>query len=291
MNEGTRRLSTWNISGKDQVYCNAKVQTLRDGTKKITCFSRPVFRRDGFEEIEFKSLYEAECELLRPPRQEIKKKSVKNMTDSTRRAKNKIFEIALANKWDYMITGTLDGDIIDRYDAAAFGKKLKKWLDNQVQRRGISYLVIPERHKDGAIHIHGLISEGLDMIPSGTYKIPGKKKPVKLSTLKKRGIKPEDAQEVFNIKGWKYGFSTAVKIGGSDTDAQKVSTYMTKYITKDMEKIFGNFTMRAVISLGNYLSSAATSIMPLCPLNMRLFYAKILGLLNIFTARNRISSF
>ena len=37
---------------------------------------------------------------------------------------------------------------------------------------------------------------------------------------------------------WKYGFSTAIKLEGQYS---KVVNYISKYISKDSEKIFGNY--------------------------------------------------
>ena len=164
----------------------------------------------------------------------------KNRADSIKRAKDKLFEIAIANKWEYMITLTLDSDKIDRYSKEEVLKVISKWFDNQVQRRDVKYLVVPELHKDGAIHFHGLVSGGLTYKFSHTYKIPNEKKPVKINTLTRRGISVDDkgVKKVYNVKNFPYGFSTAVELDGA---AERVAVYMTKYITKDLQKIFGSY--------------------------------------------------
>lgn len=42
---------------------------------------------------------------------------------------------------------------------------------------GLAYVLVPERHKDGAIHLHGFINESLPLSDSGTMKLPGAKRP------------------------------------------------------------------------------------------------------------------
>jgi hypothetical protein len=139
-----------------------------------------------------------------------------------------------------MVTFTLDKDKVDRYNPDEVQKKFAKWLDNMVQRKGLCALIVPELHQDGAIHFHGLINDSLKMKFSETYKIKGTKHPVKISTLRKKGKKPtdEDVKAVYNVVDYKLGFSTAVPL---DENVSAVSFYMTKYATKDLGKIFGNY--------------------------------------------------
>ena len=231
---------------------NAKVRILPNGQVKVTAFRKGVYREKGFEKIECFSRYEEELKSRKVGTYETEKLKKlaekelleitedKSRKDSVKRAKDKIFEIASANKWDWMITLTLDKDKIDRYDPKEVQKLVCKWFDNQVQRKGFKYLIVPEEHEDGAIHFHGLCNNALDFVFSEHYKIKGKKKPVALSTLKKCGYKPgdKDVKEVFNIKNFPYGFTTALPL---DDNVVAVSLYMTKYITKDLKKIFGSF--------------------------------------------------
>ena len=44
------------------------------------------------------------------------------------------------------------------------------------------------------------------------------------------------ATKIYNLPLWKYGFSTATKI----RDSGKASSYITKYITKDLSRILQN---------------------------------------------------
>lgn len=145
-------------------------------------------------------------------------------TDSIKRAIDKAFEIGLANDFKYFITLTLDKEKIDRYDRVLIYKKLRSWLCNRVQRNKMDYILFPEYHKleDGqterAIHFHGLVNaEGLDLVDSGR--------------------KTKAGQEIFNLTNWKYGFSTVIELDGRTA----IVRYVTKYITKGNEKIFGKY--------------------------------------------------
>lgn len=242
------------ICSEDDVTYNAKVKMLRDGQVKVSCFTKGVYRERGARPLDMYSFYEeqkksrplgtAEAEKLRKLAEKELLQCAEDISrsDNIKRAKDKVFEIASANKWDYMVTLTLDKDKIDRYNKEEVKKLVCKWLDNKVQRKGLTYLIVPEYHSDGAIHFHGLTNDKLDFVSAERYKIKGNKKPVGLSTLRKYGFKPtdENVQEVFNVNDFPYGFTTAVKL---DDNVTAVSIYMTKYITKDLKKIFGSFYM------------------------------------------------
>ena len=222
------------IASKNQIYYNSKVKYLSNGSCKVTCFNKPIYKAVGWESTENKHL----------PDKTAKSRSDTNevRSDSVKRAKDKIFEIALANEWNYMVTFTLDESKVNRYDSKEVKRKFCKWLENMVQRKGLKALIVPELHKDGAIHFHGLINDSLDLVHSGTYKVTGKKKPVRLSTLKKMKLTPgsENVRDVYNITNYKLGFATAVELDGNK---EAVSFYMTKYATKelDLHKILGKF--------------------------------------------------
>lgn len=79
------------------------------------------------------------------------------------------------------------------------------------------YLIIPEYHKDKAIHVHGLLSGNFQMLDSGK--------------------KTKTNRTVYNMQDWKFGFSTAVEL---DEHTNAVSFYITKYCCKDFTKIFGS---------------------------------------------------
>lgn len=132
---------------------------------------------------------------------------------SIRRSKTLISDLVLCNKFDLFATFTFAKD---RQDLRKCKDRMSKWLDNQrVTNKSLKYLIVPEFHKDGkSIHFHALIQkfDESKLIYSGVIQ---------------RG------RQVYNIKNYKNGFTTAVKID----NIEKVSSYVKKYITKDMPHI------------------------------------------------------
>jgi hypothetical protein len=72
------------------------------------------------------------------------------------------------------------------------------------------------------------------------YSSPLFKKPVKLKTLKNKGISPDTCKKVYNIREWEksFGWCTAIELYGNRV---AIARYITKYLTKDCEKIFGKY--------------------------------------------------
>ncbi len=117
-------------------------------------------------------------------------------------------------------------------------KKLRRWLENQVKRKDMKYLLIPERHKNGGIHCHALINDCFDMVDSGTRLVTGYNKPVTLKTIdEKKNLHVRNV--VYNIPEWKYGFSTAIPV---ENNSAALAFYITKNILqKGNNKIFGKY--------------------------------------------------
>lgn len=177
------------------------------------------------------------------PRKEFKECVVRE--DSVKRAKDAIFDIVYMNEWKYFITITFSKEDVDRTDPKEIIKKLNKWLDNRRQRKGLAYVLVPEYHEKGGIHCHALINDcDLGYVDSGTRLIKGFSKPVRLTTIREKhlceraDITEDDLKVVYNISDWKYGFSTAIETYG---EPSQLAYYVTKYITKDVKKIFGKF--------------------------------------------------
>jgi predicted nucleic acid-binding Zn-ribbon protein len=135
-----------------------------------------------------------------------------------RRARVAIRDLTLCNSWMYFVTLTLDPKLINRYDPVIVVKKLSYWLDNHVRRDGLAYVLVPELHKDGAIHFHGFINEALEGRDSGH--------------------KDSQGHTVYNLPSWGWGFSTAVALYG---DREAAINYTCKYVTKAPEKIGGRW--------------------------------------------------
>lgn len=141
-------------------------------------------------------------------------KRERSIHNSLTRAKQQIYDISRANKWDYFVTLTFNEKKVDRYDYSACTKKLSVWLSNMklTSSPDFKYIVVPERHKDGAFHFHGLFAhcDGLQIIDSGHKDKKGK--------------------TVYNIGKYKLGWTTATKVENNSA----VTKYITKYTTKEL---------------------------------------------------------
>lgn len=149
---------------------------------------------------------------------------------SLNRTKQKIYDYAFSNDWSngWFFTLTFDNAKIEnRYDYDICYKRIYQFLKNiKDYNPDCKYLFVPEQHKDGAWHFHGILTncDNLKMVDSGKYA-----KGKKIYDHEVKGSK-----KIYNVntRSWKYGFTTATKI----EDTNKVSSYITKYITKDMIK-------------------------------------------------------
>lgn len=142
----------------------------------------------------------------------------KKLDNNLSRAKSKVKEYAMCNRFDYWCTFTLDKEKYDRYNLKKFARDFSEFIHNynrNCKRYGfdtykVEYLLVPEKHKDDAWHMHGFI----------------------------KGIRPQDlVQNEQGFMEWKqyrkkFGYISMDKI----KDADRASSYILKYMTKDEEK-------------------------------------------------------
>lgn len=154
--------------------------------------------------------------------------AVRNARKSVKRMKS----YALNHEWSYFFTQTFSAALVSgrgflsRYDLriiAAWRRDLER-LRRLYLRRGwgrLEYLTVPELHKDGAVHIHFLVS-GLDgralvpsLYPSGAVRVD-------------RAGRPQ----------WRWadlsnhwGFCDGSEVG----DVEMVARYVSKYISKSFD--------------------------------------------------------
>lgn len=91
------------------------------------------------------------------------------------RAKTTVTELIMSNEWSHFFTGTLDPKKYDRYNLRVFKSQLSQFIRDQRKKYGelksFRYVLVPERHSDGAWHIHGLLggipSDALSDFPFG----------------------------------------------------------------------------------------------------------------------------
>lgn len=170
------------------------------------------------------------------------KNSAINLERSLKRAKERIFDMAYINEFKYFVTVTFDTQKVDSSNAKDVMKKLRVWLMHQKQRYNMEYILVPEYHKKGGIHCHLLITDYPTRLlehaqrhtKGGELAYNKDGSPCLMYTNK--------GQPIYNMLGWKYGFSTCIPIYKAVNESNiKLAHYITKYMTKDVHKIFGKF--------------------------------------------------
>ena len=154
-------------------------------------------------------------------------KDYKNHVDdvSIKRTKKKVYDYAKSNEWEWFVTFTFSPDKVNRYDYDECTKYISKWFNNLKRSSpALSYLVVPEQHKDGAYHFHGLFS-GMNerqIVWTGKYVIK------RVRGLRSKFVRTKE--KIYKIGSYKLGWMTATRV----REMEKVTSYITKYITKDM---------------------------------------------------------
>lgn len=249
------------IRGLPQILHNCRVKSFPDGSSEIMVSDRAIFREpewrasdDRAEAREKTAINQRKIwESLEEPidaaelddsalwrwEERDRKKGDENLARAKRRAKAAVRDLALSNDFRFFVTLTLDPGKIDRYNEREVTRKLNTWLDNAVRRQGLKYVLVAERHKDGAIHFHGFFNDALEAVDSGTIKREGEKKPRKPRSARQRAAwLAEGGHVVYNLPRWSWGFTTAIELYGQRRAAVG---YVCKYIAKEQEKVGGRW--------------------------------------------------
>lgn len=146
------------------------------------------------------------------------------LSQALSRAKSIIQQVAICNDWDYFFTCTIDPEKWSRFNIDVFRVKFPQWIRdyNKKHHLNIKYLIVPEQHKDGAVHIHGFI-KGL---------------PASFLTPFQPFIHPRRLV-AGNYLNWhdcsqKFGFCSLDPI----RDPIAAGFYCCKYLTKDLARDF-----------------------------------------------------
>lgn len=137
---------------------------------------------------------------------------------SVRRSRVVIRDLVLCNDFDWFCTFTFDPKKHDRYNFNHLKITMIRWLKSQILHHSpnLKYLVVPELHKDGAIHFHVLLKNF-----NGHTRLAKKK--------------TKGNYEVYNLTGFRGGFTTASPL---DDNKLAVAEYVSKYITKELIALF-----------------------------------------------------
>lgn len=182
-------------------FYKTKIKEYPNGTKQLTVYKNAIFVENGSNSITLSNTTEKEKDL--------NEKELEKMREIWK-IKTKIKDYVLCNDFNTFWTLTFNSD---RYDYDNAFEKLSKWLRKMRDKYGkFRYIVIPEIHKDGAIHFHGVFG--------------GFKGPLVDSGVKHRNV------TVFNCNDWQYGFTTITRM----RNKEKCASYVTKYFTKQMQE-------------------------------------------------------
>lgn len=145
------------------------------------------------------------------------KKKYENLYKSKQRLIDLVYCNSLVSPWEYFVTLTFDPQKVNSYDYDEVVLAMHKWLDNiKHQNRNLKFILVPELHKSGRVHIHGLFKDcpNLKLVDSGKRK---------------------NCCKIYNIENYRYGFTTISEIKNQEA----VSVYMAKYMTKELLNISG----------------------------------------------------
>ena len=143
-----------------------------------------------------------------------------NFRRSCRRAKAKLYDTVMCTEsFRYFVTLTVSPEAADRTNYGEIVGKLSTWLDNQVRRKGLCYVLVPEYHADGeSIHFHGFFNDALPLRDSGKRTVKG--------------------QPIFNLPSFRMGFTTAIPLEGEYIAACR---YILKYVGKSGQRVGKRF--------------------------------------------------
>lgn len=180
------------------------------------------YDEDTFRIIQIKSIKEKGLETLTQHEENVrfvekyifpkpkKKNASGRLDESISRTKSKIYDYARCNDWQYFVTLTLDPKKINRYEIKPFMVKFNRMISDENKKREtkIKYLLVPEKHKNNAVHFHGFI---MGLLPTD----------IRLN---------KNNHEEWSIYADKFGFTTISPI----RSIEAASAYCKKYITKDL---------------------------------------------------------
>lgn len=156
-----------------------------------------------------------------------------NKERARRRARIATYDLVMSNPHlDTFITLTYSPESVNnKANYAECYSKLRPFLSNNVQRKGLSYVGVPELTKKGDVHFHFLANR--DALQLERAVSPKTGRPL---THKR--------DPIYNVTNWNVGFSTAqiarARSEGDDERAACVK-YILKYIGKQNEMIGGRY--------------------------------------------------
>lgn len=147
-------------------------------------------------------------------------KAEENKERSIRRTQDIISDLIDCNDFELFPTFTFNPAKIDVTNDEIVKKKLTEWLNNanKKQKRlygdNFDYVIVPERHKSGVLHFHGVLHN---------YRLE----------IYDTGFKDRSKRKIYKLRDYdRIGFSNTTKI----SDKAKTANYIRKHITKELNE-------------------------------------------------------
>ena len=212
---------------KDTISTNARIRYLPDESGEyvpyeLLCFPSATFIPPGWESSDKGSKRNREQDFFEAVEDtEFSRKE--NQRKSFNRARNMLFNLAMSTTiFDCFVTLTFSSEYVNRYDYNEIIKKLNTWFDNRVRRNGLVYVFVPELHKDGAVHFHGLCNFSALKTIRACSPYTGKP------------LFDDEGRPIYNLSDFRLGITTVIPLSGENA---RVAT--TKYVYKYMTKLEG----------------------------------------------------
>ena len=185
------------------MFYNVRIKVFPDGTKQMLWSEKARQREYEITEPEKEKKHDGES---------VERKEVDNM----KRAVQVVYDLAKSNVWDWFITLTISPESCDRYDYEKCADEIKLFTD-LIRHYGCRWLVVPEQHKDGAYHFHGLVQGDLPVVAAVNPKTG-------------ENLLDDSGNQVYNISCYQAGWATATRV----QDSKRVASYISKYLAKDI---------------------------------------------------------
>lgn len=212
---------------------NARVKQYGNGSVQVRFYSKPIITKEDYSQSEteleyLKKQYQDKkmdeylksytldpftqnwVHFLEEPKEEEEKE---RCSRSQKRSKQKIYEHTRSCHWQWFITLTLNPRKVDSLDYDKSSYAVREWMHYLKKHYApdLKYILVPEQHKDSKRwHFHGLLAD--------------------CGKLTFRYAKDIKGKPIYNITDYSKGWSTASPV----EDTKKVSSYITKYITKEL---------------------------------------------------------
>ena len=147
------------------------------------------------------------------------------------RARTMVLQYALCNPWQYFFTGTLNPERWDRNSLDSFmtalSQKIRDWRKTYGFK--LDVLLVPEHHKDGTWHVHGLVNNLPAWEVGNFYRL-------NLSAVGLGWVFPARLCDG-NFLNWydfcfEFGYCSLAPI----RDPVATAFYMSKYVSKDLSQ-------------------------------------------------------